>query len=240
VQGKRAGADLDRTASAFWRTQTATILSAYRFLHPYPRNPGGQDRAAEYKKKKTERQSSTARVETLAHATVLLTNGGAPRSPSFRSPLGGGGHAAAPLPPSLNLYSRCRPCPLAHRNIGRSPLVTPPKRHLGVPTQKISLSRVSQTFFSIRRDAYFHPAHPIQTLSTGASGGTGWARDSSRGPLSATRPTVRRLHSPVSSPPASNNCTGISFAQRRSEPSHQNTSWCKCVPRVHARRSPRL
>jgi hypothetical protein len=42
--------------------------------------------------------------------------------------------------------------------------------------------------FSIRRDAHFHPAHPIQTLSTGGGGsvGTGWACDLPHGPLSAT------------------------------------------------------
>jgi hypothetical protein len=46
--------------------------------------------------------------------------------------------------------------------------------------------------FSIRRDTCFHPAHLIQTLSTGGGGdwGTGWAR----GPLSAARLTLHHLH----------------------------------------------
>jgi hypothetical protein len=35
----------------------------------------------------------------------------------------------------------------------------------------------------------------------------------------------------VASPLAPNNCTGGSFAQRRSEPSLWNTGWRKCVPR---------
>jgi hypothetical protein len=83
---------------------------------------------------------------------------------------------------------------------------------------------------------FFHPVYSIQTLSTGASGGAGWAR----GPLSAARLTLRRLHSSVTSPLASNNCTGGSFAQRHSEPSLRNTGWRKCTPRVHARRSPGL
>jgi hypothetical protein len=92
---------------------------------------------------------------------------------------------------------------------------------------------------------FFHPARRIfssgapdpNPVHGGATGGAGWARGSPRGPLSAARPTICRLHSPISSPLAPNNCTGGSFAQRRSKPSLRNTGWRKCAPRVHARRA---